>query len=90
MPQRIRDSCAGVGVPAACTAGVGKATLKVGVVAFGGTAIVVRDLEKITDAADLTAAVTDGNIRGLHGTNIQAGLIEADKMLSKDTEVSDK
>ena len=66
-----------------------KATLKVGVVAFGGTAIVVRDLEKITDAADLTAAVTDGNIRGLHGTNIQAGLIEADKMLSKDTEVSD-
>ena len=66
-----------------------KATLKVGVVAFGGTAIVVRDLEKITDAADLTAAVTDGNIRGLHGTNIQAGLIEADKMLSKDREVSD-
>ena len=66
-----------------------KATLKVGVVAFGGTAIVVRDLEEIKDAADLTAAVTDGNIRGLHGTNIQAGLIEADKMLSEDTEVSD-
>ena len=66
-----------------------KATLKVGVVAFGGTAIVVRGLEEITDAADLNDAVTDGNIRGLHGTNIQAGLIEADKMLSEDTEVSD-
>ena len=66
-----------------------KATLKVGVVAFGGTAIVVRDLKEIKDTADLTAAVTDGNIQGLHGTNIQAGLIEADKMLSKDTEVSD-
>ena len=66
-----------------------KATLKVGVVAFGGTAIVVRDLEEITDAADLNGAVTDGNIQGLHGTNIQAGLIEADKMLSEDKEVSD-
>ena len=65
-----------------------KATLKVGVVAFGGTAIVVRDLEEIKDAADLDGAVTDGNIQSLHGTNIQAGLIEADKMLSKDTEVS--
>ena len=66
-----------------------KATLKVGVVAFGGTAIVVRDLEKITDAKDLEDAVGNKNVGGLHGTNIQAGLIEADKMLSEDTEVSD-
>lgn len=66
-----------------------KATLKVGVVAFGGTAIVVRDLEEITDAKDLKDAVSNKNVGGLHGTNIQAGLIEADKMLSEDTEVSD-
>ena len=66
-----------------------KATLKVGVVAFGGTAIVVRDLKEITNAKDLEDAVGDKNVRGLHGTNIQAGLIEADKMLSEDTEVSD-
>ena len=66
-----------------------KATLKVGVVAFGGTAIVVRDLEKITNAKDLEDAVGNKNVSGLHGTNIQAGLIEADKMLSEDTEVSD-
>ena len=66
-----------------------KATLKVGVVAFGGTAIVVRDLKEITDAKDLEDAVSNKNVGGLHGTNIQAGLIEADKMLSEDTEVSD-
>ena len=66
-----------------------KATLKVGVVAFGGTAIVVRDLEEITDAKDLEDAVGDKNVGGLHGTNIHAGLIEADKMLSEDTAVSD-
>ena len=66
-----------------------KATLKVGVVAFGGTAIVVRDLEEIKDAKDLEDAVGDKNVGGLHGTNIHAGLIEADKMLSEDTAVSD-
>ena len=65
------------------------AKIKVGFVYFGGTAIVARELSEVTDAEELIEAIEDGAADGLHGSNIQSGLIEADKMLSEDTEVAD-
>ena len=64
--------------------------LKVGVVIFGGTAIVTRGLEEVTqdNKEDLENALRAANIGGLHGSNIQSGLIEADKMLSADRAVA--
>ena len=66
-----------------------KAKLKVGVIAFGGTAKVTRALSEVTSAEDLSDSVTKAAAKGLHGSNIQSGLIEADKMLAVDTAVSD-
>ncbi len=65
------------------------AKLKVGIIAFGGTAKVIRPLSEVTSADDLNDSVAKTAAAGLHGSNIQSGLIEADKMLSADTEVSD-
>ena len=65
------------------------AKLKVGIIAFGGTAKVIRPLSEVTSADDLNDSVDKTAAAGLHGSNIQSGLIEADKMLSADTEVSD-
>lgn len=65
------------------------ANLKVGIIAFGGTAKVIRPLSEVTSAGDLNDSVDKTAAAGLHGSNIQSGLIEADKMLSADTEVSD-
>ena len=65
------------------------AKIKVGIVIFGGTAIVSRELLEVTDAAELQNAMASAARTGLHGSNVQSGLIEADKMLSADAEVSD-
>ena len=64
------------------------AQLKVGMVVFGGTAIVARELSEVKNANELDEAINNATIEGLHGSNIQSGLIEADKMLSKDTTVA--
>ncbi len=65
------------------------AKIKVGIVIFGGTAVVSRELSEVNDAAELQDAMSKAAKTGLHGSNIQAGLIEADKMLSADKSVSD-
>lgn len=65
------------------------AKLKVGMIIFGGTAIVTRELSEVSEADDLETAINNATIDGLHGSNIQSGLIEADNMLSSDTEVAD-
>ena len=65
------------------------AKLNVGVVAFSGTAKVTRELSNVTTADELENAFSKDAAAGLHGSNIQSGLIEADKMLSADTDVSD-
>ena len=67
---------------------VTKAKVKVGIVIFGGTAIVSRELSEVTKAEELKSAMAEAAKTGLHGSNVQSGLIEADKMLSKDTEVA--
>ena len=67
---------------------VTKAKVKVGIVIFGGTAIVSRELSEVTKAEELQSAMAEAAKTGLHGSNVQSGLIEADKMLSKDTEVA--
>ena len=67
---------------------VTKAKVKVGIVIFGGTAIVSRELSEVTNAEELQSAMAEAAKTGLHGSNVQSGLIEADKMLSKDTEVA--
>ena len=67
---------------------VTKAKVKVGIVIFGGTAIVSRELSEVADAKDLQSAMSKVARKGLHGSNIQSGLIEADKMLSGDTTVA--
>ena len=67
---------------------VTKAKVKVGIVIFGGTAIVSRKLSEVTKAEELQSAMAEAAKTGLHGSNVQSGLIEADKMLSKDTEVA--
>ena len=67
---------------------VTKAKVKVGIVIFGGTAIVSRKLSEVTKAEELQSAMAKAAKTGLHGSNVQSGLIEADKMLSKDTEVA--
>ena len=64
------------------------AKIKVGIVIFGGTAIVSRELSEVTNAEELQSAMAEAAKTGLHGSNVQSGLIEADKMLSKDTEVA--
>ncbi len=64
---------------------VTKAKVKVGIVIFGGTAIVSRELSEVTKAEELQSAMSTVARKGLHGSNIQSGLIEADKMLSGDT-----
>ena len=64
------------------------AKIKVGIVIFGGTAIVSRELSEVTNAEDLKSAVSSAARTGLHGSNVQSGLIEADQMLSTDTEVA--
>lgn len=65
------------------------ARLKVGIVVLGGTAKVSRELSEVANADELNDAIAKAATVGLHGSNIQSGLIEADKMLSADTEVSD-
>ena len=65
------------------------ASIKVGFVYFGGTAKVVRELSEVTDADELISIIKEGAAEGLHGSNIQSGLIEAEKMLSEDSEVAD-
>ena len=67
---------------------VTKAKVKVGIVIFGGTAIVSRELSEVADAEDLQNAMSTAARQGLHGSNIQSGLIEADKMLSGDTDTT--
>ena len=67
---------------------VTKAKVKVGIVIFGGTAIVSRKLSEVTKAEELQSAMAKAAKTGLHGSNVQSGLIEADQMLSKDTEVA--
>ena len=64
---------------------VTNAKIKVGIVIFGGTAIVSRELSEVTKAEELQNAMSKVARKGLHGSNIQSGLIEADKMLSGDT-----
>lgn len=65
------------------------ARLKVGIVVLGGTAKVSRELSEVANADELNDAIAKAATVGLHASNIQSGLIEADKMLSADTEVSD-
>ncbi|MDO5595835.1 MAG: S-layer homology domain-containing protein [Bacillota bacterium] len=67
---------------------VTNAKIKVGIVIFGGTAIVSRELSEVTEAKELWSAMDVAAKTGLHGSNVQSGLIEADQMLSKDTEVA--
>ena len=64
---------------------VTNAKIKVGIVIFGGTAIVSRELSEVTEAEELWSAMDVAAKTGLHGSNVQSGLIEADKMLSEDT-----
>ena len=67
---------------------VTKAKVKVGIVIFGGTAIVSRELSEVTNAEELQSAMAKAAKTGLHGSNVQSGLIEADQMLSTDMEVA--
>ena len=66
------------------------AKIKVGAIVFGGNALTTFDLQELTadNIGELKAAVKT-NPGVTSGTNIQAGLLAADEMLSEDTEVSD-
>ncbi len=66
------------------------AKIKVGAVVFGGKAVTTFDLQELTadKIEELQNAVAIRPADVGSGTNIQAGLLAADEMLSADTEVS--
>lgn len=68
------------------------ASIKVGAVQFAGRAVVSCELTELTEEAiaeggAIYSGLKDGKIKS--GTNLQAGLLEAQKMLEADTEVED-
>lgn len=73
-----------------------KAAIKVGVVAFDGTSHVLYDLTKFsgtdTEKTVILTKLTNGISSADHmsGTNMQAGLVAADKMLANDQDENGK
>ena len=68
------------------------ASIKVGAVQFAGRAVVSCELTELTEEAiaeggAIYSGLKDGKIKS--GTNLQAGLLEAQKMLEADTDVED-
>lgn len=68
------------------------ASIKVGAVQFAGRAVVSCGLTELTEEAiaeggAIYSGLKDGKIKS--GTNLQAGLLEAQKMLEADTDVED-
>lgn len=68
------------------------ASIKVGAVQFAGRAVVSCKLTELTEEAiaeggAIYSGLKDGKIKS--GTNLQAGLLEAQKMLEADTDVED-
>lgn len=68
------------------------ASIKVGAVQFAGRAVVSCELTELTEKAiaeggAIYSGLKDGKIKS--GTNLQAGLLEAQKMLEADTDVED-
>ena len=68
------------------------ASIKVGAVQFAGRAVVSCELtelteESIAEGGAIYSGLKDGKIKS--GTNLQAGLLEAQKMLEADTDVED-
>lgn len=68
------------------------AKIKVGAVQFAGRAVVSCELTELTEEAiaeggAIYSGLKDGKIKS--GTNLQAGLLEAQKMLEADTDVED-
>lgn len=68
------------------------AKIKVGAVQFAGRAVVSCELtelaeEAIAEGGAIYSGLKDGKIKS--GTNLQAGLLEAQKMLEADTDVED-
>ncbi len=66
------------------------ATLKVGIVVFDGTSHIMRELESY-DAGDVSEKMNAGipEDEAMSGTNMEAGLMAAQNMLSSDKDVSD-
>lgn len=68
------------------------ASIKVGAVQFAGRAVVSCELTELTEEAiaeggAIYSGLKDGKIKS--GTNLQAGLLKAQKMLEADTDVED-
>lgn len=68
------------------------ASIKVGAVQFAGRAVVSCELTKLTDEAIAEGGAIHNGLKTQAtsgGTNLQAGLLEAQKMLEADTDVED-